>query len=194
MFTGLMMEARCCAQVLAFPFSSCPGLCSALLSCGLGVSDAGQVSSHSSGAGRSPSRSQWERQNKNQRKVVVAARSLWLPCFPASYIAVTLTLLTYSKGYLLLEGSSRAGNFSRKPNFVCLVCSRADKGKVFVHEPVILRSQSAACCWCDTGHGMGVCWTAGVQRSGSLSSEPGLESTSLSNVSGVCLPTCPSAG
>lgn len=131
---------------------------------------------------------------KTRGKSSVAARSLWLPCFPASYIAVTLTLLTYSKGYLLLEGSSRAGNFSRKPNFVCLVCSRADKGKVFVHEPVILRSQSAACCWCDTGHGIGVCWTAGVQRSGSLSSEPGLESTSLSNVSGVCLPTCPSAG
>lgn len=32
------------------------------------------------------------RQNKNQRKVVVAARSLWLPCFPASYIAVLCSL------------------------------------------------------------------------------------------------------
>lgn len=45
---------------------------------------------------------------------------------------------------------------------------------------------------CDTGYGIGVFWTAGVHRSGSLSSEPGLESpsSSSSSVSGVC-PSAP---
>lgn len=52
-----------------------------------------QVSSHGSVARRSPSCSQWEEtENKNQRKVVVAARSWWLSCFPASYTAVLRSL------------------------------------------------------------------------------------------------------
>lgn len=96
MFTGLMIEAWRQAAVpeswhsLFPPVQVFAQLC---LAVAWGVSTAGQVSSHGSGAGRSPSCSPvGETEKKNQRKVVVAARSLWLPCFPASYIAVLCSL------------------------------------------------------------------------------------------------------
>lgn len=82
-----------------------------------------------------------ETENKTQRKVVVAARSLWLPCFPASYTAVLCSLspgVTWS-----WRATAELATCWEARGFVCFVWSRADKGKVVLLELVFPRDPRA---------------------------------------------------
>lgn len=71
-----------------------------------------------------------ETENKKQRKIVMAASSWWLPCFPASYTAVLCSLSP--GGTSSWKAIAELATCWEARGFVCFVQSRTDKGKVAV--------------------------------------------------------------
>lgn len=116
---------------------------------------------------------------RGRQELVAAMFSCLLQC---------CSLLTWSEGYLVLEGSSRAGSSGGSLTLSALFGVEQTRARWLCLSPSSPKIPKCSMLLCELGYGMGLCWTPGVHRSGFLNSKPELESASSSHVSGAWPP------